>query len=88
MRAVRDVKDRLPVPPDSWIGTAVHVFTDRLVQPLPFGLVHCNVAREGVEKRDVLVGRVERLPEVARYLDVVEETARLDVGRLVEDLLG
>jgi len=62
-----------PVPPHPGIGAAADAPSDLLVEVLSLCLVHRDVAGEGVEERDVLLGRVVLLPDVASNLDLLEQ---------------
>ena len=42
---------------------------------------------KGVEERDVLLGRVVLLPDVASNLDLLEQATSFDLRRLIRDLL-
>jgi hypothetical protein len=42
---------------------------------------------KGAEERDVLLGRVVLLPDVASNLDLLEQATSFDLGRLIRDLL-
>ena len=75
------MKDRTPVTPHSSAGPLVDPPSDLPVEVLALRFVHRNVARERVQKRDVLLGAVRGLPDVAPDLDIRKDPAGLDLRR-------
>src|SRR6266536_171378 len=86
--AARHVKDGAPVPAHEPAGAPGDPRLDLPVEALPLRRLHREVAGEGVQERNVLACRVRRLPDVAPDPDVLEETAGLDLRRVVGHLLG
>jgi hypothetical protein len=75
------------VAPHPGIGTTGYPLSDLSVEVLSLHGFHRDVAGEGVQERDVLLGRVVLVPDVAPDLDLFEQASGLDRGRLIRDLL-
>ena len=65
----------MPVAPHPWIEAFADPFSDLSVEVLALRRLHRDIARKGVEKGDVLIGRVRLLPDVAPNLDLLEQAA-------------
>jgi hypothetical protein len=67
------------VSPNARIVPACKPGADLAVQLLALSLVHGDVPGESAQERDVLVGRVLRLPEIAPNVDVLEQSGGRDL---------
>src|SRR5215210_5603670 len=67
------------------LWTRLYPPTDALVQALPRCLVERSVSGVGVEQRDVVVRRVDDVPQVATGRHVAEQAAPVDLGGQVCD---
>ena len=84
--ALCHVEDGEPVPQHARVRSRPDALADLGVQALARCTLHRDVAREGVEQREVLLRRVVPRPDVAPDADVLEEPRRLDLGRVVGDV--
>jgi hypothetical protein len=55
-RAACDVEDGVPVALYAWHGTAADPLSDLPIEAFPLAVIHRDVAREGVQQGDVLLG--------------------------------
>src|SRR6266508_1868178 len=85
--AARHVEDGAPVAPHAGVSAAANVPPDLSIEVVPLRRLHRDVAGEGVQERDVLLGCVVLLPDVASNLDVFEQATGFNLGRLIRDLL-
>ena len=76
------------MPTDSRVVALADAPADLGVEVIPSGRIHGDVPGERLEQRDVLVGCVETVPDVAPDLDVLEQAGPLDLLAIVRHLLG
>jgi hypothetical protein len=82
------VQDRAPASAEAAAGPLAQPAPDFAVEPVALPLGHGDVAGEGVEQADVLVGGVLNFPAEAADRDIGEQAGRFYLGPLVGQFAG
>ena len=77
------MQDRTPASPEAAVGPVGQPAPDLTVKTVALPLVHGDVAGEGVEQADVLLGGVVNFPAEAPDSDIREQAGRFYLGPLV-----